>query len=838
MLKKVSVLTIVLSAFLLSQNYRGELVGSVVDNKTREPLPFASVYIVELPNYGTVTDTNGTFILKSIPVGTYSIKVSLLGYRPAIFTNIVISTGRSAKVVIPLSEQPLSSNEVTIQATYFARSNEVAPLSINNYDRADAKRQPGSILDVQRVVQNLPGIASSSDNINELIVRGGAPFENLTVIDYMEVPSINHYSNEFNSAGPINMVNIDLVDDVQFLTGGFPAQYGDKISSVMDISIREGDRQKAFASNTGFNMAGFGTLMEGRIDDGRGSWILSVRRSFLEVLDKIMGMSTISLTAIPKYGDAQAKIVYDLTPSWKLAFNALYGDSRIFIAGTPAEQKPEKVSTIDSTSIYDIFNKNRSYVIGLNLKHLWGKEGYSVLTLYTFGNSYTTNVDEFFTERTYDAKGALVRYQKLTNRPLYNSHSDEAFHALKYDMYYRLSPSHELFLGGQIQTTNHWFNTATFNGERVRFDLDGDGSYETGPFQRSDGNYLTSLHFGDVWKYAAYGSSRIQVAARFSATLGVRYDYFSYSGQGQLSPRISLAYELIPSTTVLSFAAGEYCQSQPLPYYSDRQNTGINKKLPNARSQHFISGIQHLLDNGIKLSFEVYYKKFTHLAVEENFIYSADKTFWSDRTLAVGTKYSYGVEFLAQKKQVENYYGTISVSLSKTEEKDPRIPQFVTRYPSQYDYPLIVNIIGGKIAKGWRTWLDELPWFLKYPSYILPISDEMEISFRYRYQTGSPYTPENFTTSQQYWEGGVRWSKGTWQSSDNVNSSRYPAYRRLDIQWISRYYMDTWNINVYMALMNVLNNKNVFYYEHLSDGTVETVYQFGFFPVAGIEIEF
>ncbi len=95
-----------------------------------------------------------------------------------------------------------------------------------------------------------------------------------------------------------------------------------------------------------------------------------------------------------------------------------------------------------------------------------------------------------------------------------------------------------------------------------------------------------------------------------------------------------------------------------------------------------------------------------------------------------------------------------------------------------------------------------------------------------------------FQTDRQYWEGGVKWSQGMWVSSSNINSSRYPDYSRLDFQWISRFYMQKWNINVYIALMNIMNTKNVFYYEYRSDGTKEAVYQFAFFPVGGIEVEF
>jgi hypothetical protein len=116
----------------------------------------------------------------------------------------------------------------------------------------------------------------------------------------------------------------------------------------------------------------------------------------------------------------------------------------------------------------------------------------------------------------------------------------------------------------------------------------------------------------------------------------------------------------------------------------------------------------------------------------------------------------------------------------------------------------------------------------------------MEISCRYRYQTGRPYTPYVFNPYVHFREGGgVKWSQGAWQYDRiHVNSDRYPDYSRLDIEWISRFYKQNWNINVYIALENVLNTKNVFYYEYRSDGTRETVYQFSFFPVGGIEIEF
>lgn len=170
--------------------------------------------------------------------------------------------------------------------------------------------------------------------------------------------------------------------------------------------------------------------------------------------------------------------------------------------------------------------------------------------------------------------------------------------------------------------------------------------------------------------------------------------------------------------------------------------------------------------------------------------------------------------------------------------KDPRIPKIVDWYNSEYDYPVIVTALAGKVVKGVRDWLDEAPFFLKYPSYILPLSNEMEVSFKYRYQTGRPYTPQEYVTWKQDREGGVKWSSGSWIATKDENSERYPNYSRLDLQWLSRFYMKGWNINVYVAMMNVLNTKNIFFKNYRSDGTVETVYQFAFFPVFGVEAEF
>jgi outer membrane receptor protein involved in Fe transport len=820
------------------QQYTGAIQGKVTDATTQEPLVGVNVTVVELPSVGTTTDADGNFRLGGLPVGTYSLRVSAVGYESQIVTNVVVTTGRPVPVRVKLTEQVLEQEAVVVHADYFSRGDALSPISTNVFDRSEIRRLPGALQDVQRVVQALPGVASSTDNINELIVRGGAPYENLTVMDHMEIPSINHYSNQFNSAGPITMVNADMIEDVQFSAGGFPVQFGDKTSSIMNLTVREGNRNVAFSSNTGFNLAGMGTLIEGGFADGRGSYILSARNSLLEVLDKMFGLSSLSLTAVPKYWDLQSKIVYDLSAADKLKLNVLYGESRISIEGDPKEEDDLRRNRVDSSSVQRIYPHNRQYVVGLNWQSLWGKKGYSVATLYAVGSFLDVDVFADYMRRVRGNRGEVLEYALLNVSPVFSNYAEESFLGMKYEASYQVHPQHELLFGAQIQTALRWKNDVWVRGDTSRFDMNRDGVFETGPVLIPEWRFHNLITFAQASKYFIYASDKISLTPELALTLGLRYDHFTYTGAWNLSPRVSLSYQLLPPTTKLTLAAGRYAQTQPFPYLSDRRQIGYNSHLENMYADHLVLGAEHILDEGLKLSIETYYKRYRKIAVSEDFIYSAIDTFWSDRYLTIGQRRSYGIEFLLEKKQVKDFYATLSVSLSKAQDADPRVPRLVEWYPSDYDYPLIVTLVAGHVVRGIRDWLDDLPFFLKYPAYLLPLSNEVEFAVKYRYQTGRPYTPKQYVTWKQQREGGVRWSSGAWIDTERINAERYPDYSRLDVQWLSRFYFRNWNINVYIALQNVLDTKNVFYRNYRSDGTIETVYQFRFFPVAGVEVEF
>jgi len=244
------------------------------------------------------------------------------------------------------------------------------------------------------------------------------------------------------------------------------------------------------------------------------------------------------------------------------------------------------------------------------------------------------------------------------------------------------------------------------------------------------------------------------------------------------------------------------------------------------------------LDDGLKLNLEGYYKNYDDIPVDETFIYFDDHAFRSEKRLNVGIQEVYGIDLLVQQKLVKDIYGTLSFSRMWSKVDDPRIGYEDKTYPSDYDFPYVFTAVLGKRFKDLRKDLDDMPFYLKYPSYILPFSDDMEISVRWRYASGKPYTPKHYVTNEQHRVGGTTWTEGGWVSSDNINGSRYEPYHRLDIAFNSRYNYDTWNLVFTLSVQNVYNRKNITTFQYNSDGTIDNVYQFSLLPVAGIEVEF
>jgi hypothetical protein len=810
------------------------ITGKVYDAKTNEPLIGVNIVVNELPGFGATSDINGSF---NIPVesGSYSITASFMGYQTVVKTDVIVKSGSEAKVTIRMTEVAVELQQITIKADYFDKAVKENDLSTVILGAEEIRRSPGSAQDFQRILQGMAGVSFSNDQSNELLVRGGSANENLTVFDNMEIHSTNHYPNEYNSGGPINMINVDLIEDIQFSTGGFISKYGDKLSSVMNITTREGTRNNLFNANMNLSMAGAGGVFEGRIDGGRGSWIVSARKSYLDLIKGAVG-----LTAVPKYYDVQWKAAYDITNKHKISWSGIYGNDRIFIEDETDEKKPYLANKTDYIGIEKDDVKQEQWATGITLRSLWSKNLFSILTLYY--NNYHNEIDvkEEYLRLGYNSYGDVYKREVLNQRQTYNDKHDNGEGALKAEFVWNVDNWNEINFGGSLRTGN-FIQDIYIGGDSSRYDIAKNGwntpddIYISMP--ESKQNYKIKL-FSNHKDYVFINDKIKLFDERLILNAGLRYDYFSYCNKGNISPRLSASYYIIPGLTSVNFAYGDYYQTQNYPTYGDRYKTMVNKFLKNTHAQHFILGYEQYISDGLQLTVEGYYKKYKDIPVSEEFIHFNDRTFRSQKNLSVGQQISYGVDLLLQQKLVKDIYGTLAYSRMWSKFKDPRIGKEGNEYPADYEFPHVLTLIVGKRFANLRDELDEMSFFIKYPTYILPFSNDMDISIRWRFASGKVYTPKIYTTFEQHWQDGARWSQGTWISSDNINSARYPDYHRLDIAFNSRYNFKSWSLSIFLSVENIYNRKNVAAYQYHSDGTIDNVYQYSLFPVGGVEIQF
>ncbi len=289
----------------------GNIKGQVVSQRTQDPVVGAFV-MVEGTSYGSLTDASGNFTIADIPAGGYSISVTSVGYHSRVKTDIIVRSERSTFVDFSLEVAVIQGGTIEVRPEYFAED-EIQPTSRTEFAGEQIRRTPGSAGDVTRVIAGLPSIAKVDDQYNGLAVRGGSPSENGIYIDNIEIANINHFPRQGTSGGGLGMVNVDLLENVWFSAGGFSSSYGDRLSSVMDLNLRDGNREE-FDGQIDFSMSGFGAVGEGPLDNGRGSWLASARRSYVDLLVEIA-----DIDAVPVYSDFQAKVNYDLTPAHRLS---------------------------------------------------------------------------------------------------------------------------------------------------------------------------------------------------------------------------------------------------------------------------------------------------------------------------------------------------------------------------------------------------------------------------------------------------------------------------------------------------------------------------------------
>jgi hypothetical protein len=630
----------------------GVISGKVVVHNTQQPLPGVNVQVVGT-SFGSVTDEEGAFKIVNIPVGHYVVRASGIGYEPSVLTDVIVNPFRPAVLQFNLEEKSVEVGEVTVRGEYF-RSTPDAPISTKSQTNEELRRLPGGLEDVVRAVSILPGVAQVEAGRNDLVVRGGAPSENLFLIDNLEVPNINHFGTQGASGGPLSYINLDFVQSTSFSSGGFGVRYGDKLSSVLTIDLAEGRRDRLGAKAT-LSETQFGFTTEGPFDSS-GSFIFSARRSYLDFIFKAAG-----LAFTPQYWDFMTKADYHLGHNDQLSLVGigviddikLFNDSRDHI--------------YDNSRI--LMPSENQAVAGISWKHLFS----SGFTNVSLTNMYTS----------FD----YVQRDTLLN-PIFSSASRERITSLRSEVLWQMMENSELSIGVE--------------GKLIQLASD----LTLPSFWTNYGNNLSVSAHTDTVAFKAAGYAQFsETVGRVQGTLGIRWDYFNLiEQQNAISPRASLRYTL-SELTKLNLSVGQFAQAPSYIWIATNQ---ANKNLEYIKVEQYVLGMDHLLRSDLQVSIEGYLKEYRNYpaSVLQPFLVlsnygsgyggsqEAFASFGIDPLISDGKGEARGLELFVQKKLSETpYYGIVSISFNKVEFAGVD----GVRHPGSYDQRWIVNLGGGYI---------------------------------------------------------------------------------------------------------------------------------------------
>lgn len=716
--------------------------GRVVDKLSRQPVAYANVSLYGNPGQGASTDSLGQFRIEHVAPGIYQLSVSCIGYKNLLSPEYIVSA-KLPPVELELEEDASQLAEVTVQAAAPFRRIKESPVSLQIIGLSEIEKSPGGNRDISRIVRSYPGVSFSPIGYrNDLIVRGGSPSENRFYMDGIEIPNINHFATQGASGGPVSILNADLIREVQFYTGAFPADKGGALSSVMDIRLRDGNPDdqtfKATLGASEVSLSGAGHFGE------RTTYLFSVRQSYLQLLFKMLG-----LPFLPNYIDGQFKIKTRLTATDELIFLGLTGiDNMKLNTDEEGEDAEYMLSYLPRI-------KQQTFTLGAAYKHYAGRHVQTV----SLGYNYLAN-------------------QNLK----YTNNDDSSPDNLTLDL-----SSHEQKATLRAENRTHGERWTLTEGVETWY-----ARYDDRTFQRifaggTQQAWQQQTDLGIVG-WGAFASARYRTPdERWTATLGLRLDGCDYSRSmmrfwQNLSPNLSVSWRVRPAVAI-NAAVGLYHQ---LPAYTGlgyKDATGelANKSLKYMRVANANLGTEWNVTPRVVLALEGFYKYYTRvpLSVADGIPLSCKGndygTVGNELLLPTACGRAYGVEASMRWQIPGKFTSVASVTCFRSEYRnDDRSPYIA----SAWDNRFIANVSG---------------------TYDFPRN--WSVGAKLSAIGGSPYTPydEDKSSFVEAWDVQGR----PYYDYSRYNTCRLDAFAQLDVRVDKNYYFRGWRLGIYLDLQNV-----------------------------------
>jgi len=656
--------------------------GNVVDERGA-PIFAASIYLNN--SQGTVSEEDGTFQITNLVPGSYNLTASFVGFDSQTKFNIIIKSRGNRSFNFILIESSESLEEVVVSNKNTISRPKETPLSTQSLSAVEIATYPGGNNDVVQVAQSLPGVSPSVGGFrNDLIIRGGAPNETVYYLDGVEVPNINHFATQGSAGGPVGLLNVSFINDVTLSTSAFGSQYDNPLSGVLQFKQRDGNKERfntnirVSATDAAFTFEG--PLFKNKKKESNTSFLLSVRRSYLQALFKLIG-----LPIRPDYWDYQYKLSHQIDKYNDLYFIGL-GSVDDFTVEAPEDYDEEAQAVLEQAP----FIKQKTNSIGVTWrKRFKDGSGYmeSTLSNNRLENIFTNYIDPE------NETGIIFRNDAI-----------ESETKLRHQLTKFLSD---------------WKITAGFNLQH--------SFYSNNTTNNADAIFYTTEI--DFMKYGFFANAtRSFFDEKFDVSVGFRMDDDSFTTSSGLvsnfSPRLSLSYEFLEDWRI-SATAGRYFKIAPYTILGFRDSNGIlsNKDSDYTQSDHYVIGLQHYLNPAASVSLEGFYKKYSNYPVSVlDQISLANKgadfeVLGNEDVETIGNGRSYGLEFQYQQKLLNNFYSIFSYTYFFSEFTGFETDIYT---PSVWDSRHLISFVGGyKLKKNW------------------------EISSRYRFAGKTPYVPTN-----------------------------------------------------------------------------------------------
>jgi len=780
----ISLLFICSNHLLLSQELTQTIRGRVIDSQTEARLA-GSVVIIKNSNpvLGARTDAEGSFIIEGVPVGRQTVEASYIGYLSGSMENILITSNRETYLLIKLEESVTALNEVVV--THKLKKdqpiNANATVSARTFSIEETERYSGSIGDPARMASNFAGIATISDQRNDIVIRGNSPLGVLWRLDGIDIPNPNHFSSFGASGGPISILNNNLLTNSDFFTGAFPAEYGNALSGVFDLKMRSGNNLNyEYVAQVGMN--GFELGAEGPVIHNKSSFLVSYRYSTLAIVDA-MGFK-VGIDAIPFFQDASFKLSSNKTKLGQFSLVGIAGYSYVNDfdserdTSLPANRTGEDFtfgSGMGSAGlIHKLILNNR-----VNIEN-------NISASYTLSH---ISEDTFTTQAPEPA-------------PYYRQKSDEKGINLSSGLRYKANPRNTFQSGLSLQLLNFRFTDSINTGNEFKVNMNQRGNY----------NLLKS--------YVQWQHKFSDLCLAYS---GLHFLLFTFNNSASLEPRVGLKWDFDGNHS-LNLGAGMHSQLIPRMFYvvEDETDPGaydpLNQKLGFSKSLHTVVGYNWLIAPNLRLKLETYYQHLYNIPVKEgnpawSMLNFGDSYFDQlpiiDSLVNAGKGKNYGIELTVEKFLDKGFYMLFTGSLYESKYRGFDGIERNTAFNGNF----IFNALAGKEFKTGKY-------------------SFLSLDLKMTLAGGLRYVPFNVVrVATDYYIREWDWDKAYEEQRND--------YFRLNGRISYRLARKKFSIELAVDFMNITGHKDIFtQYFNSATGEVEYSYQFPFLPIGFLRCQF